>query len=261
MCLHLDSQAQLQQAYNIVLPTEGQFSLQSPYQLARTEDSAPTDTAPVGRKRKRAQVSAGEAVSDGASNGSDHGHSTRPVGLGKRDPERDLERDLDRHAVFLPALSAAASRLALQERPCSSVGHEQHQQRSVPPQAQQLNSTIGFSQAGLQLGSTQEALSPPAQDYVALGALAAVVKPKFRFASAPWLPQAPDVQPPTSCNLFNTLISNVAEVEQLAEAHVEAVLIPARCSFMLGDITRIKRLTAGKNPSSTWKPHEQHFSL
>ena len=95
--------------------------------------------------------------------------------------------------------------------------------------------------------SLQHSQAPPHSrnasvlDLPALAAYKAIVKPQFS-----WLARTQSATPkPSTCDLFNKLISNDDEQEALGLAHEARIVLPARTAFMLGDIKDISRLVQG----------------
>ena len=158
------------------------------------------------------------------------------------DEQNADERDLQRHAGFLPVIVAALTDLAASLQSAEALQTEIRAHESQAPQQGRRRQEPSRDQTASDTGP--ESLPEDALDFVALLSLAATVKPKFEYQQAGWLPPSASALP--KCNLFNELISNTAQVEQLGLAHDMPVLIPAYCKFMLGDISTIRNLFAGE---------------
>ena len=73
-------------------------------------------------------------------------------------------------------------------------------------------------------------------DLLALAQLKHAMKPKLRLLQA---------SEDSAANLFDQLIECSSDTEQLADACGTPVLLPARCRFVISDVTRLGPLLAG----------------
>ena len=83
------------------------------------------------------------------------------------------------------------------------------------------------------------------QDFAALAAMASTLRPKFQFWEVAGDLQTVQLQEARH-DLFNRLIRNCSDKEQIAQAHEQHVVIPANSCFMLADLANINRFLAGK---------------
>lgn len=92
--------------------------------------------------------------------------------------------------------------------------------------------------------SNAEAAEPAGVDWIALAAMASVVKPQLVFSS-------PDGTTQHSHHLFNALVENPYSCAITAVAHDVTVTLPPRCRFLMSDLSRLSPLLLPESGGGT----------
>ena len=236
----LDQQLELGSHYKHFVPAADQFRFSKTFSAQAGPPAVQQERQ--GKKRKRSQ-------SD-----TEYQHDHQHPGQGLARPA------VQRHQELIGSLS----------RHFHAYQDFLHTEQSVKPQASQSaaltaeayttdNDLVSACQATHKPGTTdhlsvQHSQPPPHSrnagvlDLPALAAYKAIVKPQFS-----WLARTQSNTPaPSTCDLFNKLISNNDKQEALGLAHEARIVLPARTAFMLGDIKDISRLVQGAGTTVAW---------
>lgn len=266
-CVLLDCEKLVSDNYTHYQSTPGQFSVQRPYQCTKPEvgscaDCGQSAAAPEGvvtsKDVDQTQLDVEEFVHADTVTDSlpDHTLGKRKrkrKGSRKVDPQkqRRLQEAQQRHDTREPVLLAAFSLLqqhysqpgtatiirqattsAALELPGSQAQHDadhaQTRHHNLPLNCEPHD-------------SADDSADRQQLDLLALHELKYALHPKFQFSRT-----KSSAFQPTAVNLFDKVISNSHEFDQLADAHDSQVLIPPHASFLMSDIKKLQPLLSGK---------------
>ena len=227
--VHLDCAEEIARSYTQYQPAPGHFSLWKPYQgrLAANcaaDESVASDQDPQ-MARKLAAATAHPAAEVGtAAEGTEQHRRKRRKKAPCSDPVRaNREGEArQRHAAAQGFLTATHA--LMQERLRHHAG------------AAEVPCTGALKQLCCEPAVLEEEDIALPLDLLALAQLRHAMKPKLGLV------HAPDDSP---VNLFDQLIENSSDTEQLADACGTPVLLPAHCRFVISDVTRLGPLLAG----------------
>lgn len=232
--VHLDCAEEIARSCTQYRPVPGQFSLCKPYQGSLAAGRAlgsgrdPPNRDPQTLGDPAPATAAHPAAEAGVAAGGTEQHRRKRR---KKTPCSDAVRACreaeaqQRHAAAEGFLTAA--HLLVQER-------MRHQAAAAePPCSTDVFKHSGTGHAAL---VEREAEAAVPLDLLALAQLKHAMKPKLRLLHAP---------EGSAVNLFDRLVENSSDTEQLADACGTPVLLPARCRFVISDVTRLGPLLAG----------------
>ena len=217
--VHLDLTEEVARSYTQYRPAAKQFRVAGPYQQALATDTWAAGVGNVPQDGQGSPVADATAAMQGPNEpNTDSAHRRKRRRKGPCTDAVRLAREQEadqRHAAAEGFLSSAHA--LLQEHLRQHAGLECGPDAPEQPEAAAAKAAVPL-------------------DLLALAQLKRALRPKLQLLGA---------ADTGAANLFEQVLENGADEEQLADACGATVLLPARCRFLISDVTRLGPLLEG----------------